>query len=132
MLSAATRSSAGPWLRLAPLAVATSRSPGAKSSLTRIGADAARNGRFYHQARRLLSDKAKDTAAAKDAVKEAGAATAKAAGEETKKSWWTSAEFWGGLGAIAGWGSEFRLALGGIFLLMCSQDKHVICDVVFL
>ena len=23
---------------------------------------------------------------------------------ETKKSWWTSAELWGTLGAIAGWG----------------------------
>lgn len=45
----------------------------------------------------------KEAAAAKETVKETVKKTAKAATEE-KKGWWYSAELWGGLGAIAGWG----------------------------
>lgn len=64
-----------------------------------------------HQ-RRLLSDKAKQEttdAAAKDTAASANKAKAEAppaAAEEKKGGWWHSAEFWGGLGALAGWGSE--------------------------
>ena len=36
--------------------------------------------------------------------KEAVEATTAAAAVEKPKGWWSSAEFWGGLGAIAGWG----------------------------
>jgi hypothetical protein len=69
-----------------------------------------------HQ-RRLLSEKAKQEttdAAAKDTAASANKAKAEAppAAAEEKKGgggWWTSAEFWGGLGALAGWGSELQL-----------------------
>ena len=42
--------------------------------------------------RRLLSEKPAEKAAEK------------AAAPEAKPGWWSSAEFWGGLGALAGWG----------------------------
>lgn len=38
------------------------------------------------------------------ASKEAKTVPKEAAKESSKKSWWHSAEFWGGAGAIAGWG----------------------------
>ena len=41
--------------------------------------------------RRLLSEKPAEKAAEK-------------AAPEAKPGWWSSAEFWGGLGALAGWG----------------------------
>ena len=73
----------------------------------------ATNGGPMHQ-RRLLSDKAKQQtsdAAAKDTAASANKAKAEAppaAAEEKKGGWWHSAEFWGGLGALAGWGSEWN------------------------
>lgn len=39
-----------------------------------------------------------------EASKETAGETAKEAGSKAKKGWWHSAEFWGGAGAIAGWG----------------------------
>mmetsp|Transcript_9832 Transcript_9832/g.27817 ORF Transcript_9832/g.27817 Transcript_9832/m.27817 type:complete len:302 (-) Transcript_9832:7-912(-) len=63
-------------------------------------------------ARRWLTDGAAKEGAKKAAKEETAktatattAASSSAVKEEaTKKGWWSSAEFWGGLGAIAGWG----------------------------
>ena len=95
----------------------------ARTALTRGGSAALRarvvplasrkatNGGPMYQ-RRLLSDKAKQQtsdAAAKGTAASANKAKAEAppaAAEEKKGGWWHSAEFWGGLGALAGWGSE--------------------------
>mmetsp|Transcript_12483 Transcript_12483/g.25928 ORF Transcript_12483/g.25928 Transcript_12483/m.25928 type:complete len:297 (-) Transcript_12483:199-1089(-) len=57
--------------------------------------------------RRAFADKAEAAPAApKEAAPKAAAAPAKAAAKDAPKdkSWWNSAEFWGGAGAIAGWG----------------------------
>lgn len=81
-----------------------------------------------HQ-RRLLSDKAKQEttdAAAKDTAASANKAKAEAphaAAEEKKGGWWHSAEFWGGLGALAGWGSE---------LLSYVDDLHLLRQLLFI
>ena len=59
-------------------------------------------------AARKLSTEAGKSGAAKEALKpaaEAAASTAKATSEaaaKDSKGWWSSAEFWGGLGALAG------------------------------
>lgn len=75
------RGSASLRMRVTPLASRKATSGGGLGSM--------------HQ-RRFLSEKAKqettDSAAAKE--KKGGG------------GWWNSAEFWGGLGALAGWGSE--------------------------
>ena len=75
------RGSASLRMRVAPLASRKATSGGGLGPV--------------HQ-RRFLSEKAKqettDSAAAKE--KKGGG------------GWWNSAEFWGGLGALAGWGSE--------------------------
>lgn len=51
-------------------------------------------------ARRFLSETGKDSAAGGGGA----AAAAPVEKEGAKKGWWYSAELWGGLGAIAGWG----------------------------
>lgn len=52
-------------------------------------------------AHRVFSASVPKEAAVKEAVKETVKETAK---KSEKKGWWYSAELWGGLGAIAGWG----------------------------
>ena len=57
-------------------------------------------------ARRLLSEdavKKEASASAKAATEKTAAAPAKE-GAKAKTGWWYSAELWGGLGAVAGWG----------------------------
>ena len=53
-------------------------------------------------ARRFLSAEGKTST--QEATKEAAATAASGGSKEGSKSWWNSAEFWGGLGAVAGWG----------------------------
>ena len=76
------------------------------SSSQRVASAALRQSRLA--ARRLLSDtKGKTTASADAAAKESTTkATATAAKESAKENtgYWNSPTFWGGLGAIAGWG----------------------------
>lgn len=57
---------------------------------------------FRPAPRRLLTSKAEPKAEAPKAAAESVAKEAPQA--EAKPGWWSSAEFWGGLGAIAGWG----------------------------
>ena len=69
---------------------------GSASLRMRVAPLASRKATSGGHQRRFLSEKAKqettDSAAAKE--KKGGG------------GWWNSAEFWGGLGALAGWGSE--------------------------
>lgn len=51
-------------------------------------------------ARRLLSTEGKESGKQTEAVKE----VVKEAAKVQENGWWTSATFWGGLGAMAGWG----------------------------
>ena len=53
---------------------------------------------FRPAPRRLLTSKAEPKVAESAAPKEAPPTP------EAPKGWWSSAEFWGGLGALAGWG----------------------------
>jgi len=70
--------------------------------------------------RRLLSSESK-TSATKEASKEASKEATTSASSTEKKGWWSSAEFWGGLGALAGWGMSGSAIYDGM-----SQSPDII------